>query len=68
MKEFWYQSGKADVDCEWFSFYEDAEEFAKELSKTDGWCNIVQYDEEGKVYWIASFENGVKRNRRTKNE
>lgn len=61
MKEFWYQSGKQYVDREWFSSYEEAEEFARKLSLNDGWCNIVEYDEEGQIRWIAPYENGIKR-------
>ena len=66
MKEFWYQSGKVDADREWFSSYEDAEEFARELSLNEGWCNVVQYDEEGTIVWIAAFECGKKRERRVR--
>ena len=61
MKEFWYQSQKVECDREWFSSYEDAEEFAKSVSRTDGICNIVQYDEEGRIYWKASYEYGKRR-------
>ena len=64
MKEFWYQSKEVEVDREWFSSYEDAEQFAKELSANEGWCNIVEYDEEGQIHWIAAFIGGKKSNRR----
>lgn len=61
MKEFFYQTGKTDTDVDWFSCYEDAEDFARELSLSEDWCNIVEYDEDGHIHWIASYENGKKR-------
>jgi hypothetical protein len=61
MKEFWYQSKEVEVDREWFSSYEDAEQFAKELSANGGWCNIVEYYEDRPgFHWIAAYVDGKK--------